>query len=504
MLRHGYLVLFHHLPPVSRKPREFPSCPLKSVRALPHKEEVSEMLQKGALESVVQPCLGFYCCLFLVKAMGLEAGHQFVYPQRLCDADQVPGGDSGVSLGVYLEQGPLLPNPHSSGLSLLPLVRFRGSGLPVSSPVLQPVHSSRSGGHQQGVCLLWYLNDWLVVAELLPLLLRHRYLVLRLCRDLGIVINWEKLDFQPSTRVQYLGMVIDTSLERVFPSEAQLYRFREVVSVFLALPSPVERMRQQLLGHLVLLERFLPRGHSHMHPLQWRLKDRRAAGVLLQVPPPSLLLSLSGWGAHLLDLTAAQVWYREESCLHINVLKMQWVVLALAAFLPQLSDQSILFMSDNTIVVAYLRNQGGTVSWATGHMTGKIVWWTELHSVTLAAQYIPGKKNVLVDQLSCPDQVILTEWSLLPRVFKEVYGVFGHPHLNLFAIWVITKLPFYISPVLDAMAWRHDAFQHPWDYLSAYAFPPFALLRQVLSRVLLSMLLSLILVVLFGPQKVFH
>ena len=46
--------------------------------------------------------------------------------------------------------------------------------------------------------------------------------------------------------------------------------------------------------------------------------------------------SLLGWGAHLLDLTDSGVWSQEESYLHVNVLKMKAIVLALAAFLPQL------------------------------------------------------------------------------------------------------------------------------------------------------------------------
>ena len=58
-----------------------------------------------------------------------------------------------------------------------------GSGVPVSGPLLRPVHSL-TGFHQRllpdirigalaSVRLLQYLNDWLVVVELLPLLLCH-------------------------------------------------------------------------------------------------------------------------------------------------------------------------------------------------------------------------------------------------------------------------------------------------------------------------------------------
>ena len=58
---------FHHLPPVSVVPRELSSSTLGSVQALALQEEVDKMLQKGAVELVDQPGLGYYSRLFLVE-----------------------------------------------------------------------------------------------------------------------------------------------------------------------------------------------------------------------------------------------------------------------------------------------------------------------------------------------------------------------------------------------------------------------------------------------------
>ena len=63
------------------------------------------------------------------------------------------------------------------------------------------------------------------------------------------------------------------------------------------------------------------------------------------------------------------------------------------------------------------------------------------------------------------------------------------------------KLPLYVPLLLDCMVWKEDAFQHPWNDVSAYTFPPFILLRQVLSRVMLLTNLSLVLVAHLLPQK---
>ena len=63
--------------------------------------------------------------------------------------------------------------------------------------------------HQRGIRLLRYLDDWLVIVQSVPLL-QHCEQLLQLCRDLGIVISWEKSDPKPSGMAKYLRMLIDT------------------------------------------------------------------------------------------------------------------------------------------------------------------------------------------------------------------------------------------------------------------------------------------------------
>ena len=141
-------------------------------------------------------------------------------------------------------------------------------------------------------------------------------------------------------------------------------------------------------------------------------------------------------------------------------------------------------MSDNMSVVAYLRHQGGTVSRRLFHMASVIAIWAERHSIHLETRYIPGKRNSLADQLSCLDQILPTEWYLLPRVFDGICRELGRPHLDLFTTRANNKLPLYVSLVPDPLAWKQDALHLPLNHLDAYAFPPFALLPQVISRVM--------------------
>ena len=123
-----------------------------------------------------------------------------------------------------------------------------------------------------------------------------------------------------------------------------------------------------------------------------------------------------------------------------------------------------------------------------------ILIWAEQFSVFPTARYILGKKNIIADQLTHPDQVPWTKWSLLLQVLDDICREFGHSHIYLFTAGANTKLHLYVSPISDPMAWNEDTFHHSWNILSVYAFLPFGLLRQVLLRVLISQNLTMILI----------
>ena len=72
------------------------------------------------------------------------------------------------------------------------------------------------------------------------------------------------------------------------------------------------------------------------------------------------------------------------------------------------------------------QRNGGTISKALCSLAQEIVLWTKVHFVILSARCILGKKTGLADKLSCPDLVLSTEGSILPRVFVAICEVF-HP-----------------------------------------------------------------------------
>ena len=280
---------------------------------------------------------------------------------------------------------------------------------------------------------------------------------------------------------------------------------------------PPARQWEVLLGHLSSLEKLVPRGRLRLRPMQWQLKtswspendppdlpveltqeiredlswwtveSRLLQGVPFGTLPPGLLLftdaSCAGWGAHLLDQRASGKWSEEEQMLHINLLEMKAVWLGLQSFQKIVTGHRVTVMCDNSTVVAYVSKQGGTHSRSMCELTSRLLKWTEDIDVHLEARYLPGQNNVLADLLSRRDQAIATEWTLHRQVAKALLSSWGSPSIDLFASRLNAQLPVYCSLVPDDQAALEDAFRHPWDNLDVYAFPPFALLGKVLSRV---------------------
>ena len=66
------------------------------------------------------------------------------------------------------------------------------------------------------------------------------------------------------------------------------------------------------------------------------------------------------------------------------------------------------------------------------------------------------------------------------------------PHVNLFATHLNHKVPLYVSPVPDQHAWDTDAQNIIWPGLTAYAYPPTALLHKVIQIRQLNCLINVI------------
>jgi len=63
---------------------------------------------------------------------------------------------------------------------------------------------------EQGVRILNYLDDWLILVSSREQLCEHRDMVLAHRSRLGLRVNWDKSKLSPGQRISYLGMELDS------------------------------------------------------------------------------------------------------------------------------------------------------------------------------------------------------------------------------------------------------------------------------------------------------
>ena len=369
----------------------------------------------------------------------------------------------------------------------------------------------------RGLSITQYLDDWLLSAASPQSCNEWTQWLLQLTTSLGLVVNLPKSDLTPKQVFDYIGITFDLSNGLACPAHHRVQTFLNLLKSFTQSPAPPAVRWQQVLGHMTSLEKLTRRGRLHMRPLQFALHDfwnqlrdpplqpipitpevrsalewwshqpNLTSGVPLHQPPPQLQLftdaSTEGWGAHLDLQQVAGQWTPEQRHLHINILELLAVRLALQHFQQQVANHSVVIMTDNSTVVAQIRNQGGTHSRQLHRQTALLLSWADNHSVHLLPRHIPGRLNVLADQLSRRHQVLNTEWTLAQPVLTHLWHLWGRPHVDMFATANNARLPVFVSPLPDPQAWRVDAFSFPWENLDMYLYPPTQLIGEVLHRI---------------------
>ena len=255
-----------------------------------------------------------------------------------------------------------------------------------------------------------------------------------------------------------------------------------------------------------ILKQILPVSSEMTEILNW-WKDPEIWNLSVTLKPFSAEMFLYtdaseyGWGTHMGQVTASGVWTPEERLHHINVLECRAVTLALSRCRQLVQNKSVLLSTDNTTTMSYINREGGTKSLAMYYETRDLLLWCHAQGITLKAVHIKGSMNVMADLLSRNKNTVNTEWSLHPQVALQLWDRWFTPRVDLFATLYNRKLPLYVSPFPDQEAMAVDALSLSWDHLSTYAFPPFAILPQVVRKLEQSANCQMILIAPYWPNQ---
>ncbi|KAI2661618.1 Transposon Ty3-G Gag-Pol polyprotein [Labeo rohita] len=126
----------------------------------------------------------------------------------------------------------------------------------------------------QGIRILNYIDDWLILAQSEQVAAQHRDAVLAHMKELGLRLNAKKSVLSPLQRTTYLGVVWDSTTMQARLSPARIESILAAVRRVRIGRSLTVKQFQQLLGLMAAASNVIPFGLLYMRPLQWWLKTR--------------------------------------------------------------------------------------------------------------------------------------------------------------------------------------------------------------------------------------
>ncbi|KAL0201654.1 hypothetical protein M9458_004841, partial [Cirrhinus mrigala] len=121
---------------------------------------------------------------------------------------------------------------------------------------------------ERGICILNYLDDWLIVAHLRDLLCKHRDQVLQHLSLLGLQVSWEKSKLSPVQSISFLGMELDSVNMMACLTEQRVQSVLSCLNSIRHSTAVPLKFFQRLLGHMAAAAMVTPLGLLHMRPLQ--------------------------------------------------------------------------------------------------------------------------------------------------------------------------------------------------------------------------------------------
>ena len=369
----------------------------------------------------------------------------------------------------------------------------------------------------KGIRIHQYLDDWLVRSRSRKTCLQHTQILIKMCQDLGWLVNLEKSELEPKQIFDFVGYQFDLRSGRVRPTLDRWQSLQDKIQLVLSLPACPVRQFMSLIGLLTATEKQVHLGRLHMRPIQWHLKNNWRVPESLEkiIPLPRSLHPHLQWWLEEDNVLQGQPLHPVRHALQIftDASKEGWgthlnkfTARGTSRFAGKQTAHKLSRTqssgSSPQRVPRPLRRQNGSGG-NRQHYSGSLYKQGRRHEVgptvcptvenldlvlpatrALKARHIPGHLNVIADKLSRLGQTIQTEWSLLPAVFQRICNQWHFPQIDLFATRFNHKLPQFVSPVPDPLAVAVDALTLPWEDLDAYAFPPTAILGKVVEKLL--------------------
>ncbi len=288
------------------------------------------------------------------------------------------------------------------GLSLSPRVFTK-----VAEAALVPLR-------EQGVRILNYLDDWLILAQSQDQLCEHRDWCSRTSASWAFGSTGKRANSCQCRGSLFSVWSLDSGNQTVRLTQERAQSVLNCLNTFKNRTAAPLKQFQRLLGHMAAAAAVTPLGLLHMRPLQHWLHGRvprwawqsgtlrvqvtpacrqtftpwsdlsflRAGVPLEQVSRHAVVYtdaSAKGWGATFNGLAVSWVWTGPQLHWHINCLELMAVHLALNRLKRRLRGEHVLVRMDSTATVAYINRQGGLRSRRMSQVARHLLLWRRKH-----------------------------------------------------------------------------------------------------------------------------
>jgi hypothetical protein len=398
---------------------------------------------------------------------------------------------------------------------------------------------------RQGIRLLAYLDDWLIIGKTAAETLRHAQTTLELLVRLGFRPNWEKSVLTPTRSLTFLGFVIDSSTMTVAVPSTKITDVRHDLTTILRArdsfsPVPLRRLASTLGRLRALAAAVLPTAlmttathhlitrlahHGWRYPtfitrpvameLRWWANgiDRFPRRPLSTTPTRMIRSDASerGWGAgiwrpggnpssfsspRLLSQTRGY-FSRADTAKSINWRETNAASHALGSFLDRVRGRAVLHQVDNTTAESYLRRQGGRHR----HLAAcaRTYWIIALENdVNPTFSHVPGALNTIADRQSRM-RPTRYDYRLRPSIFRRLDSLWGPFTLDAFATSASTHLERFCSQRAQPGS-LGDVFPMTLTDELTYANPPPRLVGRFLHQLQVQRATACIIVQAFPTQ----
>jgi len=365
----------------------------------------------------------------------------------------------------------------------------------------------------KGIRIVAYLDDFLAMLRSSEEAIRVRdEVILPTLDSLGFLVKEAKSIWEPTRRLEMLGLILDTALQRVEIPEDKLLKVEGLARTLLDKDKVSARTLARIAGTVVSVSRAFPFAKMCTRELfnlidaahrdnwewdqlitlspqvkedaQWLLDNlRRRQGMAIWKPSRSCRVfsdaSLRGWGGHLGDLRAGGLWTKDQQRLHINTLEVLAAEKVLESFGEQLRGKRVTLITDSMTAKAYLENAGGRDELR--NRVARRIWGRAVElDCLLSVEWLAGALNSVADQESRVE--VRDDWSVRKEVFQELDAKWGPHSIDRLADDLNNQVALFNSRRYCPGTAGVDAFSQDWSGHNNWVVPSFALVGRALQH----------------------